>query len=90
VHYYVDGTVNLLLLDTIAAARALMVRGVAQAMAVKMAGLENQDEKIRQRAATAVVEWNLGKAAQALDVTHGVTEEVRAFMRELVELGAEE
>lgn len=82
---YVDETVSLLLLDTVASARALLVRDVAQAMAVKLAGLESTDEKIRQRAASEVVEWNLGRAAQSLGVIHGVTDDVRKFMRELVE-----
>jgi hypothetical protein len=87
---YVDEAVDLLLLDTIAAAKALMVQGVAQAMAVKLAGLESLSEKVRQGVSTELIEWNLGRAPLAIALTHGATEEMRQLMRELVGLGEDD
>jgi hypothetical protein len=44
-------------------------RNLAKAMAVKVAGLESDNEKIRQDTATELIEWELGKAQQKTDIT---------------------
>jgi len=87
---YVDETVTLLLLDTVAAARALMVRTLAQAMAVKAQGLESKDEKVKQAAASELLDRTLGRASQSLDLHHSISNETRKFMAELVGLGTDE
>ena len=42
-------------------------RNLAKAMAVKAAGLDSSDEKIRQSVATEIVEWELGRAKQSME-----------------------
>ena len=83
----VDEVVDLLLLDTVAAARALMVCTLAQAMAVKVRGLESKDEKVKQAAASELLDRTLGRASQSLDLHHSISNETRKFMAELVGLG---
>jgi len=87
---YVGETVTLLLLDTVAAARALMVRTLAQAMAVKVHGLESKDEKVKQAAASELLDRSLGRAAQTLDLKHDLSAEARKFLAELMALGTGE
>jgi hypothetical protein len=54
-------------------ARALMALQDAaeEAAKVKIAGLKSRDERIRQSAASEILDRNIGKAAQTLDVTSG-------------------
>lgn len=53
-----------LAMEGIATARELRRRYLAQAMLVKVDGLVSADEKIRQAAATEIIEWEMGKATQ--------------------------
>lgn len=48
---------------------ALHVRksNLAKAMLIKVSGLDSDDETLRQRVATEIVEWELGKAKQVQD-----------------------
>jgi hypothetical protein len=39
-------------------------RALAEAMAVKTSGLRSEDEAVRQRTATEIIEWEMGRAAQ--------------------------
>jgi len=50
--------------DGVLTALEIRRRNLARAMAVKAAGLDSRDERIRQNAATEIIEWELGKANQ--------------------------
>lgn len=50
--------------DGIVTALHIRRRNLAKAMAVKVAGLDSADEKIRQSVSTEVIEWEMGKATQ--------------------------
>lgn len=65
----VDEAISLLALDITEAARQMRKSALAKAVAVKIAGLDSDDEAIRQKAATEIIEAELGKPAQALDLT---------------------
>lgn len=65
----VDEALLLLRRDVAEAARAMNRRALLKAMAVKVAGLDSDDETVRQRTATELIEWQLGKATQPTDVT---------------------
>jgi hypothetical protein len=62
----VERAVELMAADALESARAIRRRNVIKAMAVKVKGLDSSDEKIRQSAATELIEWELGKAAQPI------------------------
>jgi phage terminase large subunit len=63
----VDEAVKLMRFDGIVTALEIRRRNLAKAMAVKVAGLESDSEKIRQESATEIIEWELGKAAPPTD-----------------------
>ena len=65
----VDEAIRLMLVDGVITARELRRRNLAKAMAVKVAGLDSVDEKLRQSVATEIVEWEMGKAQSSVDVT---------------------
>ena len=50
--------------DGLVTALHLRRRNLAKAMAVKVKGLESDDERLRQSVATEVIEWELGRATQ--------------------------
>jgi len=60
----IDDAVRLMALDGVIVAQHLRRRNLAKAMAVKVAGLDSGDEKLRQSVATEVIEWELGRATQ--------------------------
>lgn len=66
----VDEAVGLMRYDGMVTALELRRRYLAKAMAVKAAGLESDNEKIRQDVATEMIEWELGKATQPTDNKH--------------------
>jgi hypothetical protein len=63
----VKRAVDLMAHDGVITALELRRRALAKAMAVKVAGLGSNDEKIRQAVATELIEWELGKATQRND-----------------------
>lgn len=67
----VDEAVRLMLSDGVIMARSLRRRNLAKAMAVKVSGLDSEDEKTRQAAATEIIEWELGKPQNKTDITTG-------------------
>jgi len=67
----VEKAVELMALDNVASAKTIRLKNLVKAMAVKVKGLDSEDEKIRQNAATELIEWELGKALQKSDVTSG-------------------
>ena len=60
----VDEAVRLMAYDGVITALEIRRRNLAKAMAIKASGLESPNEKIRQDAATELIEWELGKAIQ--------------------------
>lgn len=60
----IDEATKLMALDGLVAALHIRGRNLAKAMAVKVAGLGSDDERVRQSVATEVIEWELGKATQ--------------------------
>lgn len=60
----VDEAARLLALDTLESARELRRRNLVKAMGVKAAGLDSKSEAIRQKAASEIIEWELGQAEQ--------------------------
>ncbi len=65
----IDKAVRLMVHDGVTTALHLRRRSLAKAMSIKTGGLESPDEKTRQAAATEIIEWELGKAQQGVDVT---------------------
>ena len=64
----VDEAVKLLALDVAEAARQMRKSALAKAVAVKIAGLDSADERVRQAAATEIIEAELGKARQSIEL----------------------
>jgi len=50
--------------DGLVTALHLRRRNLAKAMAVKVRGLDSDDDRLRQQVATELIEWELGKATQ--------------------------
>ena len=65
----VRDAVRLMVGDGAVTALHLRKRNLGKAMAVKVAGLDSDDERLRQSVATEVVEWELGKATQRSEHT---------------------
>lgn len=70
----IDEAARLIALDTLNSALEIRRRNLAKAMAVKAAGLDSKSEAVRQKAATEIIEWEIGKANQPVsgEVTIGV------------------
>lgn len=69
----IDDAVRFMALDGMITALHIRKRNLAKAMAVKVAGLDSEDERLRQGVATEVIEWELGKATQGIDQTSETT-----------------
>lgn len=65
----IDEAVRLMVHDGMVTALELRRRSLAQAMAVKIAGLESRSEKTRQSVATEIIEWEMGRATQRNEVS---------------------
>ena len=53
---------QLMAADGLVVAQHIRSHNVAKAMQVKVAGLNSDDERVRQGVATEVIEWEMGKA----------------------------
>lgn len=67
----VERAVELMAMDALESAKGIRRRNLLKAMAVKVKGLDSKDEALRQKIATEIIEWELGKAGGTLDVTSG-------------------
>ncbi len=65
----VDEAIRLIQLEPLESARRIRRGNLLKAMMVKAEGLNSDDEKVRQTAATEIIEWELGKAKQAIEHT---------------------
>lgn len=68
----VKRAVELMAHDGVITALELRRRSLAKAMAVKVAGLDSGDEKIRQAVATEIIEGELGKAQENVNHKGGL------------------
>jgi len=60
----IDEALDLMACDGIVFARHVRRRSLAKAIMVKKAGLDSNDERLRQSVATEFIEWEMGKATQ--------------------------
>jgi len=65
----VKRAVQLMIHDGVITALKLRRRSLAKAMAVKVKGLDSKDARLQQNVSTEIIEWELGKAQQAVDLT---------------------
>ena len=63
----IRGALRLMAEDGLITALHLRRRSLAKAMAVKVKGLEAEDDRLRQSVATEIIEWELGRAAQPIE-----------------------
>ena len=64
----VEEAAKLIALEALDAARAIRRRNLIKAIMVKMAGLDSADEATRQRVATEIIEWEMGKATNKTEL----------------------
>jgi len=64
----VKRAVHLMAQDGIVTALKLRRKSLAKAMLIKIKGLDSRSEKTRQSVSTEIIEWELGKAAQSVNV----------------------
>jgi hypothetical protein len=79
---YVDDAIELAREDMHRAALTVRKQSLLKAMRVKLALLDSDNESVRNRAATDILEWELGKAAQPLGTkdTDGVTKVIVEYV----------
>lgn len=65
----VDEAVELMRLNVAQGAKEMITKNVAKAALVKVAGLDDEDPRVRQAAATEVLDRALGKPTQKTEVT---------------------
>ena len=73
----IDEAVRLLAMDGVILAGALLRHSVAEAAMVKRSGLDSIDERIRQAAATDILDRELGRAMQLQSITHDIARDSR-------------
>jgi hypothetical protein len=66
---YVNDAINQARRDVHEAARNMRKQAVLKAIAVKVALLDSDDENVRSKAASEIIEWELGKATQRNELT---------------------
>jgi len=64
----IDEAVRLMAQDGLIVAANVRRRNLAKAMLVKVAGLDSDDERLRQSVATEIVEWEMGRAQQSTKI----------------------
>ena len=64
----IDRAVILFKREALETARAIALNNLIKAMMVKVNGLDSNDEAIRQKVATEIIEMGLGKVMQQVDV----------------------
>lgn len=66
--YPIDQAVEMMADDGVILAAHLRRRNLAKAMLTKVAGLDSDDEKLRQGVATELIEWEMGRAGQTIEL----------------------
>jgi hypothetical protein len=67
----IEEAAQLMSADVLDAALEIRRHNLVKAMAVKSAGLDSKNEVVRQKAATEIIEWELGKPNQPLSGKDG-------------------
>jgi len=79
--YKWNGIVNelskLMALEKTETARQIRLRNLNKAMMVKVAGLDSEDERIRQNVSTEIIEGELGKATNKTELTGNIITETK-------------
>ena len=65
----VKEAVRLMAFDGMATAQHIRRKALAKAMLIKVKGLDSGDEVLRQRVATEIIEWEMGKAMQPAQIS---------------------
>lgn len=65
----IDEVVDMMAHDGVVMAMHLRGKALAKAMAVKVAGLDEQDARLRQGVATEIIEWEMGKSTQRQEIS---------------------
>ena len=68
----VDEAIKLMALDITESARVMRKKALAKAIAVQTALLESDDEKVRLSASKEIIDAELGKAVQPIDVKNKI------------------
>jgi len=82
--YPIDRACELMAQDGLIFAASVRRKNLLKAMLVKVAGLDSDDERLRQAVSTEIVEWEMGKATQTQ--RHEGTGEGGAIVVQNVEL----
>jgi len=72
----IDEAVRLMAYDGIVVARDMLRRSLAKAAAVKVAGLDDRDDRLRQAVATEILDRELGKPTQRQEIEHSGKSEI--------------
>lgn len=64
----VDEAILLYRLDALEAVRQIRKQALVKAIMIKLAGLDSADERLRQSVATELLEWEMGKAPQSVEL----------------------
>ena len=65
----IDDTVRLMALDGVLVASELLRRNLAKAAAIKVAGLDSENEKTRQDVSTEIMDRQMGKPTQRQEIS---------------------
>ena len=65
----VKDAVRLMAFDGLVVAAHVRRRNLAKAMQVKVAGLDDEDAGLRQRVATEIIDWEMGRPTQRQEVS---------------------
>jgi len=65
----VKDAVRLMAFDGLATAQHIRRKALAKAMLIKVKGLDSGDDVLRQRVATEIIEWEMGRAMQPQEIT---------------------
>ena len=64
----IEEALQLMIADGLIVAHHVRRRNLAKAMMVKVAGLDSEDERLRQNVSTEIIEWEMGRATQGVEL----------------------
>jgi hypothetical protein len=86
----IDRAIELMAHDGMRTALFLRRKALADAMLVKISGLKDDNHRIRQQVATELIEWQLGKAGQPLDLQMSADDRLMEFLSNVAKAGSGE
>ena len=81
----IDRAVQLMAMDLTETATQIRKRNLVKAMMIKVAGLDSDDELLRQKVATEIIEGELGKPSQRNELTGADGGAVHVTWRKFIE-----